>query len=99
MEVRVVTGCYEHTMLSMEHTQALVSQNEPSGYPTLYLIKHIHSITLLNILGYTCLTILRQDCCLILQIPPTSPLRTHARTPSAIFQVSVASSKWETAQN
>ena len=42
MGVRVVQGCYAHTMLSMEDAQAPFSQNESSGYPMLYLIKHIH---------------------------------------------------------
>ena len=28
--------------VSMEDAQALFSQNEPSGYPKLYLIKHIY---------------------------------------------------------
>ena len=40
--VRVVQGYCERTMLSMEDAQAQFSQNEPSGDPKLYLIKHIH---------------------------------------------------------
>ena len=42
MGVRVVPGCYARTMLSMEDAQAQFSQNEPSDYPKLYLIKHIY---------------------------------------------------------
>ena len=42
MGFRVVLGCYVHMMLSMGNAQALFSQNEPLGYPKLYLIKHIY---------------------------------------------------------
>ena len=106
MGVRVVQGCYSRTMLSMGDAQAQFSQNEASGFPKLYLIKHTHCCISWDIpIWPYCARIFALFFCLTpsaWRIPSTSWQHVSrgrmAHTPSAVFQVSVASWKWEAAQ-